>query len=52
MFMENEIGSLVVGKWANMIIIDRDIFKIDPLEISETVLLKTIIGGQVVWSSR
>jgi len=51
MFMENDIGSLKVGKWADMIIIDRDIFALDLLEISETVLLKTIIGGQVVWSA-
>ena len=50
MFMENEIGSLDVGKWADMIIIDRDIFGLDPLDISDTVLLKTIISGQVVWS--
>ena len=49
MFMENEIGSLKVGKWADMIIIDRDILHIDPIQISDTKLLETIFAGEVIF---
>jgi len=46
MFMEDRIGSLAPGKWADMIIIDRDIFRVDPLDISETQLLAVIFAGE------
>ena len=50
MFMENEIGSLKTGKWADMIIIDRDIFQVEPLHIGDIMLLETIFAGESVYS--
>lgn len=49
--MEQETGSIEVGKYADMIIIDRDIFHIDPIDIEFTKVLKTIFGGEVIFSS-
>jgi hypothetical protein len=48
-FDEKERGTLESGKLADMIVLDRDIFTIDPEQIRELRVLKTIIGGQVVW---
>ena len=47
--MEDEIGSLETGKKADAIIIDRNIFDIGPLEMSEVKVLKTIFEGKIVY---
>ncbi len=41
-------GSLERGKLADLIVLDRDLFAIDPDEISETQVEMTIVGGRVV----
>jgi predicted amidohydrolase YtcJ len=43
---ETVIGSLEVGKWADFILIDQDIFTIDTKEIWRTQVLETWIAGQ------
>ena len=42
-------GSLAPGKLADLIVLDRDIFSIDPMEIAETKVIATMIDGQFVW---
>jgi predicted amidohydrolase YtcJ len=42
-------GSLTPGKLADLIVLDRDIFAIDPMEIAETKVLATMLDGQFVW---
>jgi hypothetical protein len=51
LFREDEIGSITIGKRADLIIIDRDIFEINPLEISDIKLLGTIFNGRFVHGS-
>lgn len=51
LYRENDIGSLEPGKYADMIVIDRDIFKINPLDIDKTQVLTTIFSGKVVSGS-
>jgi predicted amidohydrolase YtcJ len=43
-----EQGSLTPGKLGDLIVVDRDIFKIEPPEISGTQVKMTVLGGQVV----
>jgi predicted amidohydrolase YtcJ len=42
-------GSLTPGKLADLAILDRDIFEIDPSEILDVQVLGTMVGGQFVY---
>lgn len=44
--MENACGSLAPGKHADLIVIDRDIFACDPMDIKDTQVLKTMVDGE------
>ncbi len=44
-------GSLEPGKLADFIILDRDLFKIEPSEIGKTEVLLTVVGGKAVYES-
>lgn len=46
---EAELGSLTPGKLADLVILDRDIFEIEPMEIAQTHVVMTIFDGQVVY---
>jgi predicted amidohydrolase YtcJ len=48
---EKTEGSLEPGKLADFIMLDRDLFKIEPSEISKTEVLLTAVGGKVVYAS-
>jgi predicted amidohydrolase YtcJ len=50
-FQENEKGSIVPGKLADMVILSDDIFNIPPAKIRDVKVLKTIVGGKVVWDA-
>jgi predicted amidohydrolase YtcJ len=45
----NVLGSLSVGKFADLVVLDRDIFSVDPMEILETQVLMTVFDGKVVY---
>ena len=46
---QDEIGSLEVGKFADMIILDRNLFEIEVSSIDGTRVMQTILGGKVVY---
>ncbi len=48
-FQEKEKGSITPGKLADMVLLSDDIFSIDPLKIRDAKVLKTIVGGRLVW---
>lgn len=43
------IGSLEVGKLADFIVLDRDVTKIPPDQLAGTHVLRTVVGGRVVY---
>jgi predicted amidohydrolase YtcJ len=50
-FTNDVKGTLTPGKLADLIIVDRDIFKIDPVEIEHAKVRLTIMDGRVVYEA-
>ncbi|MBD3290816.1 amidohydrolase family protein [candidate division KSB1 bacterium] len=51
-FEEEIKGSLAVGRLADIVILDKDIFTIDPGEILHTDVLTTIVDGKIVYQRK
>jgi len=51
-FAEAVKGSLEVGKFADLVVLSRDIFVIPPDEIAQVEVLYTIVGGKIVYAAR
>jgi predicted amidohydrolase YtcJ len=50
-FQDKGKGSITPGKLADMVILSDDIFKIDPVKIRDVKVLKTFVGGKMVWDA-
>jgi predicted amidohydrolase YtcJ len=48
-FLENETGSIEVGKQADIIVLDRNLFEIPTSEIPKTKVLMTLVDGKEVY---
>ena len=49
-FAGGDRGSITPGKYADLVVLDRDLFTLDdPREILETRVTHTIVGGEVVY---
>jgi predicted amidohydrolase YtcJ len=48
-FQENEKGSITKGKLADMVLLSDDIFSIAPEKIRNVRVLKTFVGGRLVY---
>lgn len=47
--LEDQIGSIEVGKKADLVVLDRDIFAVDPYSIHETEVVLTMMDGDIVY---
>ena len=50
-FQENEKGSITPGKLADMVLVGDDIFSIAPEKIRDVRVLKTLVGGRIVFDA-
>ena len=51
-FQEKELGSLAAGKYADFVVLDRDIMTVAPEEILATHVVSTWVGGKPVYEAR
>jgi predicted amidohydrolase YtcJ len=48
---DRELGSLTPGKMADLVVLDEDIFQIDPMEIHGVKPAMTVYDGRVIYSA-
>jgi predicted amidohydrolase YtcJ len=49
-FQERDLGSLTAGKYADFVVLDRDIMTVDERDVPGAVVLATYIGGKAVYT--
>jgi len=49
MHHENSTGSIEVGKRADIVVLDRNLFEIPVTEINEARVVETLLDGETVW---
>ena len=47
--LEEELGSISPGKRADLVVVDRDLFRLDPMELAEARPALTLFDGRVVY---
>jgi len=50
-FAEDRIGSLEPGKWADFILVDRDVSAVDAQALAATKVLETWVAGKKMWQA-
>ncbi|MDB6083551.1 MAG: amidohydrolase family protein [Gammaproteobacteria bacterium] len=48
-FSDDRVGTLEVGKLADLVVLSQDIFSADPLTIGKTRVAMTMVGGKTVY---
>ena len=51
-FQEKVKGSLTPGKLADLVLLDCDIFKIDPAQSDKVKVTMTVVDGKVIWEGK
>ncbi len=47
-FTEDELGSLETGKWADLVVMDRDLLQVDEEHLQQAKVLATFVAGEQV----
>jgi len=50
-FAERDKGRLVPGAWADLTVLDMDLFRVPPERVREARVLRTILGGRTVFEA-
>jgi predicted amidohydrolase YtcJ len=51
-FSDDRVGTLEVGKLADLAVLSQDIFRADPLAIGKTRVTMTMVGGKIVFRAK
>jgi predicted amidohydrolase YtcJ len=46
---QDQLGSLEAGKWADMVVLDKDYMTVSDEEIGKIISVMTIVGGKVIY---
>jgi predicted amidohydrolase YtcJ len=49
MHQEDQTGTIEAGKQADLVVLDANLFEIDPAAINETTVLRTYLAGRQVY---
>jgi predicted amidohydrolase YtcJ len=50
--LDRDFGSIEVGKYADLVVLDQNLFEVPTERISDTTIVQTILGGKVVYSAK
>lgn len=50
-FEENVKGSIEAGKYADLVVLGQDPFRVDPMSLIKIPIERTMVGGRWVWES-
>jgi predicted amidohydrolase YtcJ len=51
-FQENNLGSLAPGKYADLLVLDRDYFSVPAAQIKDIKPVMTMVGGKIVYRTK
>ena len=51
-FQENNLGSIQPGKYADLLVLDRDYFSVPAAQIKDIKPVMTMVGGRIVYQAR
>ena len=51
-FAEQVKGSITPGKLADLVMLDRDLYRISPAEIDQARVVLTVMDGRIVWEAK
>ncbi len=51
-FADKVKGTITPGKLADLVMLDHDLYRIDPTEIDKAGVVLTVMDGQVVWETK
>ena len=51
MRMEDRTGSIEVGKYADMVVLEENLFEIDPHDIHNVKVVMTVMDGEIVYQN-
>ena len=49
MHQEKQTGSIEVGKWADLVVLEKNLFEVKPEQIGKVPVLMTMLGGEIVY---
>ena len=49
MHQEKQTGSIEVGKWADLVVLEKNLFEVEPRQIGKVRVLMTLLGGEIVY---
>ncbi len=50
-FSDKQVGTLEVGKLADLAVLSQDIFSVPPETIGKTRVVTTMVGGKIVYGA-